>query len=65
MLKQKAIYVERIQNLFQDLGTGQHDTLTIDDFERKMDDARVKAWFKMLDMEVGDVSTLVPGKLGV
>jgi len=58
MLKQKQVYIKRLQFIFEDFESAGRGCMTLTDFEEKLADERVKAWFRMLDLEVNDAWTL-------
>lgn len=57
-LAAKERYLERMRRVFDEMNTDGTGRISMEDFERKLDDERVKAYFNALKLDVSDASKL-------
>jgi hypothetical protein len=58
IIKQKELYVKRLQAIFNNLESAGDGYITIHQFEEHLRDEKSVAWFRMLDLEIDDAWTL-------
>jgi len=58
LIDQKSIYSERIKSFFQDLDITGEGLVTLEEFEERMSDSKVKAYFEALELDTSDIRSL-------
>jgi Ca2+-binding EF-hand superfamily protein len=57
-LQNKRLYLESMQDIFEEMDYDDQGTITIDEFEDKLQDERVIAYFNALKLDVSDARVL-------
>eukprot|EP00406_Dinophysis_acuminata_P030971 CAMPEP_0179369944 /NCGR_PEP_ID=MMETSP0797-20121207/84869_1 /TAXON_ID=47934 /ORGANISM="Dinophysis acuminata, Strain DAEP01" /LENGTH=144 /DNA_ID=CAMNT_0021085577 /DNA_START=168 /DNA_END=602 /DNA_ORIENTATION=- len=57
-LEQKRSYLESMKVVFNEIKDTDNDSITFTEFERKLKDERITAYFHAMKLDVGDARTL-------
>jgi hypothetical protein len=59
-MEQKVEYVETLQRVFEELDNDGSGTLTLDEFERQIQDENILTYLRALDLDIDQVRILLP-----